>query len=142
MRLFLLICIPFLLFSADLKKREIEMGGQRLIVEIADTVETRSRGLMGRTSLPENGGMLFVFSHPKVLSFWMKNTLIPLSIGFFDSEQRLLNTVEMVPPSHPNLLRSYKSSAPALFALEMSQGWFSDHQIQPGMKFSFLDPED
>lgn len=140
MRALLLICLPFLLFSAELKTRKIELGGRTITVEIADTFDTRSKGLMGRTSLPENGGMLFVFKEPKILGFWMKNTLIPLSIGFFDQDQTLIHVAEMAPPLAPSPLRIYKSPSPALFALEMAEGWFSNHQIRPGEKFSFLDP--
>lgn len=140
MRIFLFICLPLLLFSAELQKRKIELAGQTITIEIADTFDARSKGLMGRTSLPENEGMLFIFREPKILGFWMKNTLIPLSIGFFDQDQRLIHVAEMAPPLASSPLRIYKSPSPAIFALEMGEGWFSSHQIPLGEKFSFLDP--
>ena len=63
---------------------EIEFGGAPLEVEVASTSKERGLGLAGRSSLSENSGMLFVYEKPEVVRFWMKNTLIPLSIGFFD----------------------------------------------------------
>ena len=94
---------------------------------------------MFRSHLPEGKGMLFVFEKADILSFWMKNTLIPLSIAFFDENQELLNIEDMVPVQKGKLLSSFKSKAPARYALEVPQGWFKKHKIVPGMKFSFLD---
>lgn len=125
--------------AALLSTAQIELGGKIATVEIADSPETRSKGLMGRTLLPEDSGMLFVFEESEILSFWMKDTLIPLSIGFFDEEQRLIHTLEMDPPTSP-FCPSYKSKAAARYALEMPQKWFSKNKIQPDMKFSFHDP--
>lgn len=115
---------------------EIELAGKTVTVEIADTPQTRDRGLMGRSSLAPDHGMLFVYEKPQLLSFWMKNTLIPLSIAFFDQEQILLNVEEMV-PSDASSLPIYESRAPALYALEMPSGWFDQNKIRPGTKFTF-----
>ena len=126
--------------AALLPTAQLELGGHSIEVEIADTPRTRARGLMGRKTLEEGHGMLFVFDRPQLLSFWMKNTLIPLSVGFFDSEKRLLNTVEMeVPGPGDSDLPSYESQGPAQYALEMPKGWFRKTKIRKGMKFTLHD---
>ncbi len=68
-----------------------------LEVEVADTPETRSRGLMGRRALAPHRGMVFVFDQPTVVSFWMKDTLIPLTIAFWDAHGRVLAVLDMTP---------------------------------------------
>ena len=131
----------FLALLSILSAAEIQIGDEVLLVEIADTHESRARGLMDRTELLDGHGMLFVYQKPERLVFWMKNTLIPLSIAFFDEERTLLNVLDMDPPIGKTLIR-YRSRAPALYALEVPQGWFEEHGIGPGAKFSFLDPDD
>ena len=98
------------------------------VVEIADCDRTRAKGLMGRTNLKNNAGMLFVFPDAALRSFWMKETYIPLSIAYMDAQGVILNIENMTPLS----LDSVKSSAPAKYALEMNDGWFKEHGIQPG----------
>jgi len=124
------------------------LGGQTLTVEIADTMEAQVKGLMGRTSLQAKEGMLFIYPHSAVRSFWMKNMVISISIGFFDANQKLIHTADLNAPLAenpsdftPKHLPSYRSPAPILYALEVPQGWFKKNQIQLGEKFSFLDPE-
>ena len=118
-----------------------ELEGKVIQVEVANTNETRARGLMYRRSLPKDQGMLFVFPSTQPLSFWMKNTYIPLSIGFFNAERQLLEVQEMQPESvvlkQPS--KTYKSRLPAKYALEMNKGWFSKNKIKPGVKFEYLD---
>lgn len=119
---------------------EIKVGEERLSVEVVDTPETRAKGLMGREHLAEGRGMLFVYPAPEQLNFWMKNTRIPLSIAFFDETKRLINMTDMDPPQAGQPLTIYRSEGPALYALEVPQGWFAKHKIKPGINFSFLDP--
>ena len=126
----------FFTLIAPLFATTISLGGETLIVEIADTPRSLDKGLMGRSELKEGHGMLFVYKEPQLLSFWMKNTKIPLSIAFFDEEKILLNMADMI-PLRTDLI--YLSVSPALYALEVPQGWFVKHQIKPGMKFSFRD---
>jgi Uncharacterized conserved protein len=123
-----------------LLSRQIALGNSLLTVEIADHEESRKLGLMFRAQLPEGYGMLFIEDKPKILSFWMKNTYIPLSIGFFDKDYQLLNIEDMPPCQEGKILKSFKSSSPAVYALEVPQGWFAKQNIKPGMKFSFRDP--
>ncbi len=115
----------------------IAIGTEILSVELAQNTASWAHGLMGRSTLAEGNGMLFVYPESRKLKFWMKNTTIPLSIGFFDSSHRLLNVVDMSPLTGTSYSNGY-----AQYALEVPQGWFTKHKILPGEKFSFLDPED
>ena len=126
--------------QGTLPLQSLQIGHKVIQVEIADTKEKRTRGLMYRKSLPKDQGMLFVFPSSQILSFWMKNTYIPLSIGFFNSKRQLLEVQDMEPESI--LLKkpreTYKSRLPAKYALEMNKGWFSKNKIKPGTKFKYL----
>jgi uncharacterized protein len=129
----------FLLFSfssCDSKKLPvqeiaIEKDGQVITVikaEIAKTQEERSTGLMYRKSLQDGQGMLFVFDRDDVLSFWMKNTLIPLSIAFISYDGKIIDIKDM----YPQDTNSVKSSRSARYALEVPQGWFSRVGVNVG----------
>lgn len=111
-----------------------------LNIEIARTTEARSQGLMNRTSLPENAGMLFVFEEEARWRFWMKNTLIPLSIGFIDSKWRLLQILDMkVAPDPANgPFEIYEPSDAYRYALEVNQGFFQRNGITPGARFELI----
>jgi hypothetical protein len=91
----------------------------RFRVEIADDEGERAQGLMFRESLPAFGGMLFVYEAPREASFWMKNTLIPLDILFFDAEGRLLRVHENAVPGD---LTPIPSGGEAQFVLEINGG--------------------
>lgn len=99
-------------------------------VEVADTDAERQTGLMGRTALPENAGMLFVFEGEQTLSFWMRDTFIPLSIAYIDAEGRIVDIQDMQPlddvPPH------YVSAEPAQYALEVNQGFFTERGVAVG----------
>jgi len=97
-------------------------------LEIADTPFLRDKGLMFRESLGGNEGMLFVFPDDDRRGFWMKNTLIPLSIAFIDREGYVINIEDM----NPNDLQSKYSQAPARYALEMNSGWFDRNRVSSG----------
>lgn len=105
-------------------------GKVRVRVEIADTDAERARGLMDRTALPEDQGMLFVYPTERTLSFWMKDTLIPLSIAYIDAEGRIVDIQDMEPlddePPH------YVSAEPAQYALEVNQGFFEERGVEVG----------
>jgi uncharacterized membrane protein (UPF0127 family) len=99
-------------------------------VEVADDLFERARGLMYRTALGVNRGMLFVYPEEQKLSFWMRNTLIPLSIAFIDSELRIVDIQDMRPlDDEPP---SYVSSGPAQYALEVNQGFFEERGVKVG----------
>ena len=123
-----------------LMQSHIAIGDQKLLVEIADTQESQARGLMGRSELPENTGMLFVFNKPQTLTFWMKDTKIPLSIAYFDESKKLIDIYDMpVLPKKKDSPPLFQSTKPALYALEVPQNWFKKTGIGKGAEFSFLD---
>lgn len=107
-------------------------GGEevQVRVEVADDAEEQAKGLMGRTALGEERGMLFVFPDEQVRSFWMRDTLIPLSIAYIDSEGRIIDIQDMEPrdddPPH------YVSAEPARYALEVNQGFFDERGVEVG----------
>lgn len=106
-------------------------AGMHLIqAEVAQTSEQRSIGLMHRAKMGANEGMLFVFETPSQQCFWMKNTLLPLSIAFLADDGQVVNIEDMAPQT----LNGHCSSAPVRFALEMNQGWFAKRGIKPGSR--------
>lgn len=114
----------------------IRVGPHPVAAEVAATPDQRTIGLMYRFSLPADHGMLFVFPQPQPLSFWMRNTYIPLSIAYIDAEGRILNVVEMAPRSDA----THPSRGEALYALEMRKGWFADKGVGPGTRVTGLPP--
>lgn len=99
-------------------------------VEIADDEEERAKGLMDRTSLGEDRGMLFVFPDEQVRSFWMRDTLIPLSIAYMDSDGRIVDIQDMEPRDDDP--PQYVSAEPAQYALEVNQGFFEERGVEVG----------
>lgn len=83
---------------------------------------------MFRKQLKKNHGMLFLFSRPQILSFWMKNTLIPLDIAYIDSTGRIIDIQTM----EPETLISHPSKSEAQYALEMNKGWFTQQNVGIG----------
>ena len=120
--------------SMLLPTAEIMVGSQRVHVEVAATETARSQGLMHRTSLPADQGMLFMFDSPGSVCFWMKNTPLPLSIAFISPAGKIINIADM----QPHTLDSHCPTGPMLYALEMHQGWFRRHQIKAGATVSGL----
>src|SRR5512145_1160850 len=106
----------------------IAIKGQALQVEVADTEVERQHGLMFRQELAAGHGMLFVFSQPEQLSFWMKNTSLPLSIAFVGADGRIQRIADMQPFDRTMLT----SPTPAQYAIEVPQGWFVANNIQAG----------
>jgi uncharacterized membrane protein (UPF0127 family) len=121
----------------------VYQGARRLAtlaIEVARTVEARSQGLMHRTALPEDAGMLFVFEEDGRWGFWMKNTLIPLSIGFIDRTWRLLEIQDMdvAPDPAKGPFPIYEPRAPYRYALEVNRGYFARRGIVPGARMEYL----
>ena len=102
----------------------------RVQVEVADDMDEMAKGLMGRTALAEDAGMLFVYPEERELSFWMRDTLIPLSIAFMDGEGRIVDIQDMKAlddrPPH------YTSAEPARYALEVNVGFFDERGVEVG----------
>jgi uncharacterized membrane protein (UPF0127 family) len=99
-----------------------------LEAELARSEQERARGLMYRKSLEDGKGMLFIFDRDQVMSFWMKNTLVPLSIAFIASDGRILEIKDMEPLN----LSTISSERSVRYALEVPQGWFSRAGIAIG----------
>jgi len=115
----------------------VELAGKRFVVELALDDASRTRGLMHRTSLSEDAGMLFVFEVEQPLAFWMKNTLIPLDILYFDRDGRLVSMQTDVPPCRTPYCPSYPSDRPALFTLELNAGVAATLGVKPGDRLKF-----
>ena len=107
---------------------------QVIHAEVASTESERERGLMFRSELPGNDGMLFVFEAPERQCFWMHNTPLPLSIAFIADDGTIVNIEDMAAETDD----SHCSLKPVRYALEMAQGWFKHKGIKAGDKIEKL----
>lgn len=110
------------------KTVDLSIGMYRIQAELAATQAARELGLMNRKSMPQQAGMLFVFEQPQAYCFWMKNTLLPLSIAFIDETGQIVNLADMQPMNET----SHCAAKPIRYALEMNQGWFEAKGIKAG----------
>ncbi len=108
----------------------INAGMQNIRAEVARTAQQMQTGMMFRTQMGSHEGMLFVYDSPAIRCFWMKNTLLPLSIAFIADDGSIVNIAEMQPQSE----QSHCSDSPVRYALEMNQGWFAKRHIGTGFK--------
>lgn len=120
--------------SAPQKLPTITLGAgmHNIRAEVASTPEQHQIGLMFRKEMAPNDGMLFIFDRPGQQCFWMKNTLIPLSVAFIADDGTVVNLDEMAPQT----LESHCSTRPVRHVLEMNAGWFARKGIKPGSKLS------
>jgi hypothetical protein len=127
---FLLTCCPQESWAEEGKKSllPLTIKGKTTKVEVARTEKEKERGLMFRERMGKNEGMLFVYEREERLSFWMKNTRLPLSIAFIDKGGRIVDIQDMEPFS----LETHISAHPATYALEMNRGWFAREGIKVG----------
>jgi len=114
---------------------ELNVGVHRIEAEVASTSGERATGLMNRPSMRDYHGMLFVFPEAGTQCFWMKNTLIPLSIAFLDDDGSIVQIADMAPQS----LDNHCSIKDVRFALEMNAGWFKARGLTAGAKINGLD---
>jgi uncharacterized membrane protein (UPF0127 family) len=115
-----------------LPKVTLRAGMHLIAAEVAQTPQQQEIGMMFRRSVENNDGMLFVNDAPGLRCFWMRNTLVPLSIAFIADDGTIVNIDEMKPQTDD----SHCSVRPVRFVLEMRTGWFRDHAIQPGFRLS------
>lgn len=115
-------------FKSGLPVVTLHAKGAKIKAEVAATQESRTTGLMFRRELCRDCGMLFAFPDPVPLSFWMRNTYLPLSVAFLDKEGTILNIEDMEPLTET----THRSKGPARYALEMGKGWFAKKGVQPG----------
>lgn len=120
---------------AELPAISLNAGIHVIRAEVANTFESRARGLMFREMLGQNQGMLFVFPQVDRHCMWMKNTPLPLSVAFLDETGDIVSISEMLPHTED----SHCAVRPARFALEMPKGWFASKGLRPGTKLQGLD---
>ena len=109
-------------------------GSDTIRAEVANTSETRSRGLMYRDEVPDGTGMLFVFDREAERSFWMQNTYVALDVAFINANFRIVDIQQMEPESTD----IHDGARPAMFALEVRQGWFAEKGIAVGDRCEFI----
>jgi uncharacterized membrane protein (UPF0127 family) len=114
----------------QLQATTLNAGMHNIRAQLAMTPEQRQIGLMYRREMPANDGMLFVFEEPQPQCFWMKNTLLPLTIAFVADDGTIVNLADMQPMNEA----SHCSAKPVRYALEMNQGWFAKRGIKAGSK--------
>ncbi len=119
-----------------LRTTKLTTGIHVITAEVASTPQSRMIGLMMRERLAPNHGMVFVFEDKSQHCFWMRNTLIPLSIAFIDDDGTIVNIADMTPKSEASTC----PQRPVRYALEMDQGWFAKRGVTAGEKISGLPP--
>ena len=110
----------------------VTVGNTTVYAEAANTPAEREAGLMNRTALNQDAGMLFVFPAEQIQSFWMKNMRIPLDIVFITPDMRVLEIYQSVPPCTGDPCALYTSSAPIKYALEVNAGFSARNGITSG----------
>lgn len=109
---------------------ELTAGMYVIQAEVARTHSEQNVGLMHRRSMGVNEGMLFVYDTPQIRCYWMRNTLIPLTIAFTGDDGTIVSLKDMQPLTE----QSHCSTRPVRYALEMNQGWFQERGLKPGFK--------
>lgn len=132
---FFLLLLLFVVTAAssqniDKKFIDLKIKNKKIKVEVVRTDQEKAKGLMFRENLEKDEGMIFVYGREEYLSFWMKNTRIPLSIAFLDKTGKIVDIQDMTPFS----LQSHVSAFPAQYALEVNQGWFKQNGISVGQE--------
>ena len=110
----------------------VKLNHERFSIELADTQEKRTLGLMFRDSMPEDHGMLFIFPGETRRSFWMKNTRIALDIFYFDSNLTLVSVAENTPPCRTPGCPDYASDGPVKYVLELNAGKAAELGVKAG----------
>jgi uncharacterized membrane protein (UPF0127 family) len=116
----------------NLPRVKLNAGMHIIDAQVAATMDQRMTGLMHRKEMPQQEGMLFVFESPSQQCFWMKNTLLPLSIAFVADDGTIVNIDEM----QPQTLDSHCSLQPVRYVLEMNKGWFAKRGVKAGTKLT------
>ena len=132
---FILLTFLSVSASAEIPTIHLKVSGHTLTAEVAYKKESRIRGLMYRSFMDKDSGMLFVFPETARHSMWMINTYIPLSIAFLDKNGVILNIIDM----SPHTRTKHTATSKAKYALEMNLGWFSAKNITAGKKIMGLE---
>jgi uncharacterized membrane protein (UPF0127 family) len=116
--------------QTSLPRAALSIGMYRIDAQVATTSEQHATGLMFRTEMPQQEGMLFAFERPTQQCFWMKNTLIPLAVAFVADDGTIVNLDEM----KAQTLNAHCSEKPVRYVLEMNTGWFAKKGLKAGNK--------
>lgn len=135
------LLLPAALFAqqgpqAPLRTVKLTAGIHVITAELAATPQSRMIGLMMRERLAPNHGMVFVFEDKSQHCFWMRNTLVPLSIAFIDDDGTILDIADMAPKSDASTCPQHS----VRYALEMEQGWYAKRGLAAGKKIIGLPP--
>ena len=133
--LLIVLAIAALNARAQIPEITLTIAGHKLTVEVAATNPERMQGLMHRRMMPENRGMLFVFTDVSRHAMWMENTYLPLSVAFIDTDGIITNIEDMKPHTRD----SHPAVKPVRYALEMNLGWFAKRGIKAGAKIEGLE---
>jgi uncharacterized membrane protein (UPF0127 family) len=125
-----LACSGIASAQEKLPVKQLSAGIHLIQAEVAITPAQRELGLMNRTKMGDNEGMVFDFGAPAGVCMWMKNTLIPLSVAFMDDQGTIVNIEDM----KAQTLDSHCAHKAVRYALEMNLGWFKQKNIKPGTK--------
>lgn len=115
--------------QAKLPTISLELSDHKLVAEVADDEAEREAGLMFRKSVTDGEGMVFVFDSPRQVAFWMKNTLIPLSVAYINRNGMILEIHDLQPEDETPVGSKFDS---VVYAIEVPQGWFQKNSILPG----------
>jgi uncharacterized membrane protein (UPF0127 family) len=115
----------------------LTIAGKTLTTEVADDEAEREKGMMFRTEMPDGTAMLFVLDAPQKPSFWMRNTLIPLSVAYVNTLGMIMEIHDLQPKDERPVTAAFDSIA---YAIEVPQGWFSKNDILPGTLVKGLPP--
>ena len=127
--------MPLLAQQPQLPIIELSAGMHRIEAEVAATPESRQIGMMLRTNMPPQRGMLFVFTEVAPHCMWMRNTLLPLSVAFLDESGVIINVEDMQPRTEVN----HCAARPARYALEMNLGWFRSRGFASGVPITGIE---
>ncbi len=134
--IFILILIIFILLISNYNKNKPErqacINSYCFEIKIAQTKEERARGLMFRSFLPKNQGMLFIFENEDKHSFWMKNTLIPLDIVWISKDLKIVHIENNVQPCQQEPCKTYTPIQKAIYVLEVNTGLAKEYNFQIG----------
>ncbi|MBU3964157.1 DUF192 domain-containing protein [Patescibacteria group bacterium] len=131
------IFVFFLNNRKDMRINEVCFGDKCFEVEVAETAEQRTKGLMGRSDLPENKGMLFVFQEQGGHGFWMKNMMIPIDIVWMDKDLKITHIEHNVMPCDSDPCPVYKPNLLSQYVLEIKAGLAQELDIKIGDSFYF-----
>lgn len=126
---------------APVGRIDVRIDGLVIQAELARTPEERAQGLSGRASLPDDGGMLFVFQEERRATFWMQGMRFPLDFIWISRDRRVADLTENVPPPEPGVpgdeLPRYQPGEPVLYALEVNAGVIREFGVQVGDVVTF-----